>query len=472
MLKLVMPGSTTTAGIEITTKGVIVGRERGCDLMLCSKNVSRQHARLMLRDQVAYVEDLGSFNGTLVDGSPVTGLTALRPGNLITFGDLTFFLIDDIPLATGVTESREELASTGDVDRLSQAAVGGELKGVRRFASRGREKETESPPKSESVALSKAEATKEVFEPPIVPSGLRRTSAREVCIVLFILLLFAGFTLGRGVRHLGRLELHGERAAIENLMTPEPTPVAQSPEGEAQNTQNEPKTGTPSPEPVEASATASNQQTPVSKPTKPSSKDPLNFPESESTGEMSISDSGKALKLMKEAQRLKIDMRDEAAVFKVAKEQLGMSPEQAARVVKFVTLMAERKAIMDGGIDSIAKLNSKPRVAAPAPTSTNPLGSTSSTSREVTSLNSASAGNAPPAIAKLSSVPSDSDTPALPTAAASAGGPPSVPDAVAPTPVQRGAGFYLNFWGLVLVLGFGLSYNFREVGFRMLNFKP
>ena len=51
--------------------------------------VSQVHARLYLRDGNAYVEDLGSRNGTLVNGQPLQGALRLRRGDRVQFGQTT-----------------------------------------------------------------------------------------------------------------------------------------------------------------------------------------------------------------------------------------------------------------------------------------------------------------------------------------------------------------------------------------------
>ncbi len=50
---------------------VLVGRAPSADLRLDDPQVSRLHARIEMRDDGVYVEDIGSRNGTLVDGRNV-----------------------------------------------------------------------------------------------------------------------------------------------------------------------------------------------------------------------------------------------------------------------------------------------------------------------------------------------------------------------------------------------------------------
>lgn len=49
----------------------LVGRSAECQLKIASTQVSRRHCRIAVRADGVYVEDLGSSNGTLLDGSPL-----------------------------------------------------------------------------------------------------------------------------------------------------------------------------------------------------------------------------------------------------------------------------------------------------------------------------------------------------------------------------------------------------------------
>jgi FHA domain len=61
-----------------------VGREG--DVMLADPEASRLHAVIRTRAAIATIEDLGSTNGTFVNGEPISGPTPLRPGDEIRFG--------------------------------------------------------------------------------------------------------------------------------------------------------------------------------------------------------------------------------------------------------------------------------------------------------------------------------------------------------------------------------------------------
>jgi len=75
-------GETIPLGDEIT-----VGRGGGCGIVLADDQfVSTVHARVFRRGDEVFVEDLGSRNGTFVNGHPVDGTTRLRRGDRVQFG--------------------------------------------------------------------------------------------------------------------------------------------------------------------------------------------------------------------------------------------------------------------------------------------------------------------------------------------------------------------------------------------------
>ena len=74
-------------GVFSLVDALEIGRGKSNDIGLSDPRVSRRHARIERARNHAVLEDLGSTNGTLVDGKPVRGRVALRPGSLITVGN-------------------------------------------------------------------------------------------------------------------------------------------------------------------------------------------------------------------------------------------------------------------------------------------------------------------------------------------------------------------------------------------------
>jgi DNA-binding winged helix-turn-helix (wHTH) protein len=64
----------------------LIGRGEECGVRLVSSKVSRVHARVRILDGKTTVEDLGSKNGTWVNGERREGLTELTDGDEVTFG--------------------------------------------------------------------------------------------------------------------------------------------------------------------------------------------------------------------------------------------------------------------------------------------------------------------------------------------------------------------------------------------------
>ena len=75
---------------------VLLGRERECNIVLDDPSASGRHARLMKDRSGWTLSDLGSSNGTLVNGAEVE-MTPLKAGDLITIGDTSFQFQPDAP---------------------------------------------------------------------------------------------------------------------------------------------------------------------------------------------------------------------------------------------------------------------------------------------------------------------------------------------------------------------------------------
>ena len=68
-------------------KGAVIGRSRGCDIVLDDVGVSRQHARVSYGADGWTVEDLGSTNGVQVNRGTITGVLQLNDGDHIELGN-------------------------------------------------------------------------------------------------------------------------------------------------------------------------------------------------------------------------------------------------------------------------------------------------------------------------------------------------------------------------------------------------
>lgn len=87
--------------IRLTGRPVSMGRSPEADHQLPSKAASRIHAQVFQRENAWFVEDLGSSNGTLLNGSKIEGPTALKPGDVITLADIKLKYDGEAPKPKG-----------------------------------------------------------------------------------------------------------------------------------------------------------------------------------------------------------------------------------------------------------------------------------------------------------------------------------------------------------------------------------
>src|SRR3954462_7543415 len=71
---------------QILSAGSTIGRE-GCDVNLMDPEVSRRHAAIRDQGGSLGIEDLGSTNGTYVNGTRITVLTVLSDGDEVRLGN-------------------------------------------------------------------------------------------------------------------------------------------------------------------------------------------------------------------------------------------------------------------------------------------------------------------------------------------------------------------------------------------------
>jgi len=93
--ELVIVEPTSRAGEAFSlSEELSVGRGAGCAVVLADDTfVSTVHARIFIRGSDPYVEDLGSTNGTLLNGETVVEPVRLRPGDRVQFGQTVMELV-------------------------------------------------------------------------------------------------------------------------------------------------------------------------------------------------------------------------------------------------------------------------------------------------------------------------------------------------------------------------------------------
>lgn len=89
MRLVVEQGTATGQEFALEQPTLVIGRSKDCDLPLLDQNVSRQHTRLEYGGQGWMLTDLGSTNGTVVNGQQLRPHEAypLHPGDRIVLGN-------------------------------------------------------------------------------------------------------------------------------------------------------------------------------------------------------------------------------------------------------------------------------------------------------------------------------------------------------------------------------------------------
>jgi pSer/pThr/pTyr-binding forkhead associated (FHA) protein len=100
-------------------KDIIVGRSSELDMVLVEEMVSRKHAKITVRRGSITIEDLGSTNGSFVNGERIQQ-AALHEGDRILIGTSILKVVSD----AAASESRRDLKSLGERRRTSRHRSG------------------------------------------------------------------------------------------------------------------------------------------------------------------------------------------------------------------------------------------------------------------------------------------------------------------------------------------------------------
>ena len=121
-------------------KSLSIGRSDSNDLVLATSQISRQHAKINRIGEQLYVQDLGSSNGTFINGERIsTDAHALQATDELAFADLVFLVVNapvdaldganfldslqDIESFTPTTDIHTQNESTASVEPISPNAA-------------------------------------------------------------------------------------------------------------------------------------------------------------------------------------------------------------------------------------------------------------------------------------------------------------------------------------------------------------
>ena len=117
----VLEGAKTGTKIAVKKDEFLIGRSQKCHLCAGSSSVSRNHCAILRKDTAVSIKDLGSRNGTLVNGKKIAEETALSSGDEIGIGTLKMLVtithgITNLkrPKVKSVAEAVDRTVATGD----------------------------------------------------------------------------------------------------------------------------------------------------------------------------------------------------------------------------------------------------------------------------------------------------------------------------------------------------------------------
>ena len=87
---VVLRGRSATTALKLGDGTTTAGRHDECQLRIKSSEVSRRHCQFFEKNGMLLVKDMGSSNGTLLNGKKIEGQRVLEPGDELTIGPVKF----------------------------------------------------------------------------------------------------------------------------------------------------------------------------------------------------------------------------------------------------------------------------------------------------------------------------------------------------------------------------------------------
>ncbi len=97
--------SGPTPGVTFPLEGdqLVIGRDSSNSVAINDAEISRKHSRLSFQGGKYVLEDLGSTNGTFVNGQRLAGPVVLKPGDVVSLGEQIVLMYDAINIDPGAT---------------------------------------------------------------------------------------------------------------------------------------------------------------------------------------------------------------------------------------------------------------------------------------------------------------------------------------------------------------------------------
>jgi hypothetical protein len=121
-LKLRFTLSLKDRRLELPEGRYVVGRSSGCTIRINEPQVSREHLVVRVGQAEATVEDLGSKNGTRVNGTPISAPMALAHGDQVSLGTLEL-TVSIVPESDFIEEDTITLRGPGGISLVEEEEI-------------------------------------------------------------------------------------------------------------------------------------------------------------------------------------------------------------------------------------------------------------------------------------------------------------------------------------------------------------
>jgi len=148
-----------SAGKEVAISGprFFIGRSEECNLRANSDAISRKHCAIVIEEQDVTIRDLGSRNGTYVNGSRIEGVQKLQMGDQLRVGPLEFLVTH-----TDETAVKRPKPATAELVEANEDEMAGMVNDWLEEEAKSPETRTESEPETREYKLDDTDVSVDV----------------------------------------------------------------------------------------------------------------------------------------------------------------------------------------------------------------------------------------------------------------------------------------------------------------------
>lgn len=182
----VLEGAKAGTKIAVKKDEFLIGRSQSCHLCAGSSSISRKHCAITRKDAKVFVKDLGSRNGTIINGEKITEEVELSSGDELSVGTLRMLVtithgITNLkrPKVNSVAEAVERTVKTGDTDIAEDDITKWLLEGPGPSSMSQAASETQTIRMDDTNAVELRKAAEEAAEQELVETGANTDESAE-----------------------------------------------------------------------------------------------------------------------------------------------------------------------------------------------------------------------------------------------------------------------------------------------------